>query len=353
MQRFHFKEDLILENGDVLKEPVIAYHTYGQLNQSKDNVIWICHALTANSDAKAWWPGLVGDGLLFDTSRYFIVCANILGSCYGTTGPADMNPHTGKPYHHEFPFITIRDMVKAHRLLKDHLEIQKIALLAGGSMGGYQALEWALMEKESISRLFIIASSARETAWGIGIHTAQRMAIETDPTWKQPDANAGRQGLKTARAIGMITYRSYESFIQKQGEEDNERIDDFKASSYIHYQGEKLATRFTAYSYWYLTKAMDTHNLARGGKSMEKALASVTAKTLVIGITSDLLCPLPEQKFLAEHIPDATFVSIDSLFGHDGFLVETEAIAGAVYSWWKNETTTHETSHYKSHTKAS
>ncbi|HYO21403.1 MAG TPA: homoserine O-acetyltransferase, partial [Flavisolibacter sp.] len=336
MQRYHFKNDFVLENGDVLKELVIAYHTYGHLNEAKDNVIWICHALTANSDAKAWWPGLVGEGLVFDTRRYFIVCANILGSCYGTTGPSERNPETGKPYYHDFPFVTIRDMVKAHQLLRSHLHINKIELLAGGSMGGYQALEWCRMEKEAISNLFLIATSARETAWGIGIHTAQRMAIETDPTWKQPDAAAGRQGLKAARAIGMITYRSYDSFVQKQADSDNNKTDDFKASSYILYQGEKLASRFTAYSYWYLTKALDSHNLARGCGSLEKALGSIAAETLVMGISSDLLCPLQEQKFLAEHIPHATFVSIDSLFGHDGFLVETKAITEAIFAWWKD-----------------
>lgn len=336
MQRFHYTGDFILENGEVLKGLDIAFHTYGQLNEAKDNVIWICHALTANSDVQAWWPGVVGEGLVFDTSRYFVVCANILGSCYGTTGPTDINTQTAQPYFDRFPLITIRDMVKAHQLLQQHLGIKRIALLAGGSMGGYQALEWAGMEKELIDKLFLIATSAKETAWGIGIHTAQRMAIETDCTWKKPDIKAGSQGLKTARAIGMITYRSYQSFVQKQSEANDEVTDDFKASSYIKYQGDKLAARFTAYSYWYLTKAMDTHNLARGRGKLEETLQTIKAKTLVIGISSDLLCPLAEQKFLAEHIPHATFVSIDSLFGHDGFLVETPTISQAVSSWMKD-----------------
>lgn len=333
MQRFHYTGDFVLENGSSLHELNIAFQTYGQLNEAKDNVIWVCHALTANADVQAWWPGMVGEGLPFDTSRYFVVCANILGSCYGTTGPTDMNAQTGQPYFSSFPLITIRDMVKAHQLLKKHLGISRIALLAGGSMGGYQALEWAVMEEEAIDRLFLIATSAKETAWGIGIHTAQRMTIETDCTWKKQEATAGSQGLKTARAIGMITYRSYQSFVQTQSEASEEVMDDFKASSYVRYQGEKLAARFTAYSYWHLTKAMDTHNLARGRKPLEETLQTIRAKTLVMGITSDLLCPLAEQKFLAEHIPHATFVSIDSLFGHDGFLVETPAISKAISAW--------------------
>ena len=336
MQRYYYTDDFVLEKGGCLKGLTIAFHTYGQLNQTRDNVIWVCHALTANSDVQAWWPGMVGEGAIFDTSRYFVVCANILGSCYGTTGPIDKNEETGQPYYDHFPAITIRDMVKAHQLLKQHLGITRIALLAGGSMGGYQALEWAVMEKENVDRLFLIATSASETAWGVAIHTAQRMAIETDCTWKKPDVNASMQGLKTARAIGMITYRSYRSFVQKQSESNSEVTDHFKASSYIQYQGDKLAARFNAYSYWLLTKAMDTHNLARGRGKITETLQTITAKTLVIGISSDLLCPLTEQKFLAEHIPHATFVSLDSVFGHDGFLVETPAISKALSSWMRH-----------------
>jgi homoserine O-acetyltransferase len=335
MQRFYYPDKFVLESGGELSGLTITYHTYGRLNEAADNVIWVCHALTANSDVQAWWPGMVGNGLLFDTSRYFVVCANILGSCYGTTGPADINPGSGQPYFDSFPALTIRDMVKAHQLLKTHLGISRIALLAGGSMGGYQALEWAVMESQIIDRLFLIATSARETAWGIAIHTAQRLAIETDCTWKKPTTDAGKQGLKTARAIGMITYRSYASFVAKQTDGDDV-TDDFKASSYILHQGNKLADRFTAYSYWYLTKALDTHNLARGRGRIQDVLQKISCKTLVMGISSDLLCPVAEQKLLADGIPHATFVSIDSLFGHDGFLVETPTISQTISSWMKD-----------------
>ena len=329
-------EPFLLESGVALPELSITYHTWGRLNESGDNVIWVCHALTANSNAKEWWPNLIGEGLPFDTGRYFVVCANILGSCYGTTGPSSINPATGRPYLHSFPFITIRDMVKAHILLRGHLGIKGIHLLAGGSMGGYQVLEWAVMEPQIARHLFVITTSARESAWGIAIHTAQRMAIETDPSWTAGELTDGREGLKVARAIGMLTYRSYESFVKSQSDTNPGKVDQFMASSYIRYQGEKLANRFTAYSYWTLSKALDSHNLARDRDSLEKVLNSIRLKTLIIGITSDLLCPLQELRFLAKHIPEARFAAIDSLYGHDGFLVETEAISQQLSSWFSS-----------------
>src|SRR5215211_622042 len=175
---YHHKEPLSLEAGGVLPELTIAYHSWGELNASRDNVIWICHALTTNSDAADWWNGMIGEGCIFDPQENFIICANILGSNYGTTGPMSVNPETGNPWYHQFPMITIRDMVNAHELLRRHLGIQKIQLLAGGSMGGYQALEWSVMYPELIEKQFLIVTTARETAWGIAIHTAQRLAIE-------------------------------------------------------------------------------------------------------------------------------------------------------------------------------
>jgi homoserine O-acetyltransferase len=222
-------------------------------------------------------------------------------------------------------------MVYAHDLLRQHLGIKRIHLLAGGSMGGYQVLEWAVMKPDLCKHLFLITTSAKESAWGIAIHTAQRMAIETDSTWTEGNITDGKNGLKVARAIGMLTYRSYESFVKTQTDTANEKLDDFMASSYLKYQGEKLAARFTAHSYWVLSKAMDSHNLARGRGNVADVLKSIQARTLVIGITSDLLCPVEELQFLAQHIPDARYVAIDSLYGHDGFLVETEAITKHLY----------------------
>jgi homoserine O-acetyltransferase len=334
MEYFHNKGAFELENGESLPEITIAYNTYGRQNVDKSNVIWVCHALTANSDAADWWNGLVGEGHIIDPEKYFIVCANILGSCYGTTGPLSINPKTNKPYYAGFPQVTIRDMVKAHILLREYLGIDKIFMVMGGSMGGYQAMEWAVMEKDVIQHLFLLATSATESAWGIATHTAQRLAIEADGTWKDASPDAGKKGLKAARAIGMLTYRNYGIMVQQQTDTDSEKLDNYKASSYINYQGDKLVQRFNAYSYWSLTKSMDSHHIARerGGK-IEPVLQSIHQKTLLIGISSDILCPLIEQHYLADNIPHSTLIEIDSSYGHDGFMVESKLISGYLGEW--------------------
>lgn len=336
MKFFDSQTDFTLENGKVLPSLRVAYHTYGQLNADKTNVIWVCHALTASSDAADWWKGLVGEGSLINPDRYFIVCANILGSCYGTTGPLSTDPATGKPYFSSFPQITVRDMVQSFILLRKHLGIDRIHLLMGGSMGGYQALEWAVMEKEVIGKLFLIATSPSESAWGVAVHTAQRLAIEADSSWLDHTPAAGARGLKAARAIGMLTYRNYSTFQDKQTDPDPEKTDDFKASSYINYQGDKLVKRFNAYSYWLLTKSMDSHHLGRGrGGDLINVLRSISQPTLIIGIRSDILCPLDEQQFMADHIPHTRFYEIDSAYGHDGFIIETVQISRFLNEWMR------------------
>lgn len=334
MKVFEYKEDFILENGNALNGITIAYKTYGQLNADHSNVIWVCHALTANADPEDWWKGLVGKDCIINPDEHFIIGANILGSCYGTTGPTSINPKTNQPYYSDFPSITIRDMVQAHILLRQHLGIKNIFLLIGGSMGGYQVLEWAMMEKDIIKNIFLIATSPSESAWGVAVHTAQRLAIEADATWMEHSPTAGYKGLKAARAIGMLTYRNYGIYQEKQTDPDPEKIDDFKVSSYIIYQGDKLAKRFNAYSYWLLTKAMDSHHLGRKrGGNLIKALEFITQSTLIIGIKSDILCPLDEQRFMAEHIPNSTLVEIDSAYGHDGFIIETKQITEHLSVW--------------------
>ena len=336
MDYFHYPHLFELENGSSLPELTVAYHTYGTLNKDKSNVVWICHHLTANSAVAEWWPGMAGAGHIIDPQKYFIVCANMLGSCYGTTGPLTVNPQTGQPYYHSFPAVTIRDMVKAHILLRQHLGIEKIHLLIGGSMGGYQAMEWCLMEKNNIDNLLLLTTSAAESAWGIAAHTAQRLAIEADGSWKDADERAGSKGLKAARAIGMLTYRNYGLLVQNQTDTNSEKLDNYKAASYINYQGEKLAKRFNAYSYWLLTKTMDSHNISRGrGGNLETVLQSMQQRCLIIGVNSDILCPLKEQQFLAKHMPNATLIAIDSAYGHDGFMVESEKISQYLASWLK------------------
>ena len=334
MQTYHHPHPFSLENGAVLPELQIGYHTWGTL-RAGSRVVWICHALTANSDAVSWWKGLIGEGYCIDPAHDFIVCANILGSCYGSTGPLSVDPRTAQPYYSSFPQVTIRDMVAAHILLRKQLGIEKIDLLMGGSMGGYQVLEWALMEKDVIKRLFLIATSPSESAWGVAVHTAQRLAIEADASWKDPMPEAGARGLKAARAIGMLTYRNYQTFQEKQTDPDPEKIDDFRASSYLHYQGDKLVKRFNAYSYWLLTKAMDSHHLARkrGGDLMH-TLTTISQPTLIIGILGDIFCPPDEQRFMAAHLPDAQLVEIESTFGHDGFIIETAQITTHLRHWY-------------------
>lgn len=342
MNLYKYNQPFALESGEELPSLEIVYHTYGELNKKKSNVIWICHALTANSDVADWWSGLVGEGKIFDTKKYFIVCANIPGSCYGSSGPLSTNPITERKYYSEFLQITIRDMVNAHILLRKHLGISTIFIGTGGSMGAYQILEWAVMEPKFFQRIILMNSCAKETAWGIAIHTAQRLAIEADATWRNFSDDAGMNGLKAARAIGMLTYRNYETYAEQQTDDNNNKLDNYKASSYINYQGDKLVKRFNAYSYWLLTKSMDSHNLARGrskkaeGKrQMEEVLKKIKTKTLVIGISSDMLCPHAEQKFLAKHLSKATLKIIDSSYGHDGFLIEWEKLSKAIASFLK------------------
>ena len=338
MNYFNSHAPFKLESGEELSGITIAYHIYGQLNASAENVIWICHALTASSDAKAWWPGMIGDNAVFDTAKYCVICANMPGSCYGSTGPLSTDPSTAETYFKQFPLITIRDMVRAYQLLRVHLGIKSIKLMAGGSMGGYQALEWSVMEPALIQKLFLIACSPKESPWGIAIHTAQRMAIEADQSFGEPSAEAGKNGLKVARAFGMVNYRTYQSYELTQSETDNDKSDHFRASSYITYQGLKLVNRFNAYSYWYLTKAMDSHNISRNrNKSVEEVLSSINQKTLVMGISSDLLCPVSEQQHMAQYIINAGYIEIESVFGHDGFLIETETIAKHLSLWLDKE----------------
>lgn len=319
------KQAFPLECGDTLSEIEIAYTTSGTINAKHDNIIWIFHALTANADPEEWWPEMVGNGKMFDPEKYFIVCANMLGSCYGTTGAADVNPDTGKAYALDFPNVTVRDMVQAHQILRKHLGIKKIRLGIGSSMGGQQGLEWAIAEPDLFEHLCVIATNAQHSPWGIAFNEAQRMAIFSDASIYENQANAGAKGLEAARAIGMLSYRNYRLY-QRTQYEMTDKLDDFRASSYQQYQGEKLRKRFNAWSYISLSKAMDSHNIGRGRKSIADALSTITAKTLVVSIESDLLFPPEEQVLLAENIPNAKYVMFDSPYGHDGFLLESETL---------------------------
>lgn len=355
MPLLKYSSPFSLESGEVLPELEIAYQTYGQLNAEGNNVIWVAHALTGNAAVHEWWKGLFGPGNILDPDRYFIVCANMLGSCYGTTGPASINPATGHPYGAGFPLITVRDMVKAHQVLRRHLGIERVYLGIGGSMGGQQLLEWACVESGFFQKLCLLATNAVHSPWGIAFNEAQRMAIESDPSLHSEGKKAGGKGLEAARAIAMLSYRNYQTYNKTQGEVGAEKLDNFRASSYQRYQGMKLSKRFDVWSYHTLTKAMDSHDVGRRRASIESVLQGIDAETLIIGVRSDILFPPQEQLLLHSLIPHATIHLIDSPFGHDGFLVETAAIAHllkgfidghannnkAISLWSSNTTTVH------------
>jgi homoserine O-acetyltransferase len=321
---------ITLESGKVVPKYHLAYTTYGKLNQQKDNVVWIFHALTANSKPSEWWPGLVGEGKFFDPEKYFIICVNMPGSCYGSTGPLDKNPETGEIYYHDFPFFTPRDMIRSYQPLREFLGIEKIKMGIGGSMGGQQLLEWAIEEPELFENIFPIATNARHSAWGIAFNASQRMSIEADGTWKEKNQQAGMEGMKAARSLALISYRHYETYHASQSEHHSDKIENYKSESYQKYQGEKLGKRFNAFSYYFLSKGMDSHNVGRGRGSIENALQRIKANTTAIGITTDILFPVNEQEFIAENVRGASFYSINSLYGHDGFLLEYEQIENII-----------------------
>ena len=299
----------------------IAYHTYGTLNVSRDNVIWVCHALTANSDVADWWPHTVEEGRFLDPAKHFVVCANILGSHYGTTGPLSINPTTGEPWYGDFPAFTIRDMVAAHQVLAEALGIDRIMVLVGSSVGGFQAVEWAVMEPARFEKLILIATAAKASPWTIAIDETQRMAIEADATFGERRADAGMRGMAAARALGLLTYRGSLGYNLTQ-QDPKEAPAVHRASTYQQYQGEKLCRRYNAYSYVAILNAFDTHDVGRGRRGLEQELAQITAETILVGITSDIIFTPEEMRTLQQQIPESRYYEIDSPFGHDGFLVE-------------------------------
>lgn len=325
VRHFIYDKPFALELGGELPELTIAYHTFGE--NRGDNVVWVCHALTANSDVADWWPHTVEAERFLDPARHFVVCANIIGSHYGTTGPLSRNPRTGEPYYADFPHITIRDMARAHLLLAEHLGIKTVGTAIGSSIGGFQAMEMALMQPEIIKKLVLIATSAQAAPWAIALNESQRMAIEADATFGQKSDDAGKKGLMTARSVGLLSYRGWSGYNATQQEHDDpEKTGGFRAASYQRYQGEKLARRFNAYSYYRITQAFDSHNVGRGRGGIEKALASIGCPTLVVGITTDIIFPVEDQRFLHEHIPGSRLEILTSEFGHDGFLVEHDKL---------------------------
>jgi homoserine O-acetyltransferase/O-succinyltransferase len=342
-----------LEGGGVLHGIDVAYETWGTLDERANNAVLLCHAWTGDSHAAGpaedghptpgWWEGVIGPGLAIDTDRWFVVCANVLGGCQGSTGPASPHPHDGQPYGSRFPVVTIRDMVRVQARLADHLGIRTWHSVVGGSMGGMQVLEWGLTFPDRVRSLVPIATclqaSAQQIAWG-GIG---RRAIRLDPRWKGGDyyeAAPGEgpwQGLSLARMVAQVTFRSDNVFTERFGRDlgdaDHDGFDlwqRFEVERYLDYHGEKLARRFDANSYLVIGKAMDLHDVARGRGSLSAAMARLRVPVLTLGIDSDLLYPLYQQRHIHELVAQAgaqsEFVVIESPHGHDAFLIELDQV---------------------------
>ncbi|MEO8288416.1 MAG: homoserine O-acetyltransferase [Chloroflexota bacterium] len=351
-------EGLRLECGTHLTPVDVAYETWGTLNAAGDNAVLICHALTGDSHAAGkysaeetrlgWWDPLVGPGRAFDTDRHFVVCANVLGGCQGTTGPASTNPSTAQPYGSSFPQVTVRDIVRLQYALLRGLGVRRLAVVAGGSLGGMQVLEWMVMYPDFVDAAIPIGASMEHTAQGIAYNLVGREAIMLDPAWQHGDyystGHVPERGLSIARMVGMITYQSVESMRRKF---HRERVDDdpeayhrpdsrFQVESYLYYQGESLVKRFDANSYLVLSRAMDLHDLGYGRGGIDEALRKVSHKTrtLVIGISSDILFPTHLQKETAErltaHGRHAEYTEIVSPWGHDAFLIEYDQLTEAI-----------------------
>ncbi len=351
IQTFTF-ENFVLECGELLKQVTLAYHTYGTLNAGRSNAVFIFHALTGDSQAagrtaggsKGWWDPLIGPGRVFDTKRYFIVCSNVLGGCYGSTGPAAINPDTNTPYGMKFPLVTIRDMVRAQRRLMEHLGIEFLCMAAGGSMGGMQALEWAVTFPELVHKVIAVGTPGRLSPQAIAYNEVGRQAIMLDPYWRQGEYY-GREtpaaGLSIARMVATITYRCEDSLDLKFGRKVANRLgrdenpyrefaDRFDVQSYLQYQGSALGKRFDPNTYLYLTKAMDLHDLGRGYASYEAALSRISMSLLMVGISTDILFPASQQKSVADTVRrlggQAQYREICSPHGHDAFLLEFNLI---------------------------
>jgi homoserine O-acetyltransferase len=330
MKIYKYNQPFITESGASIPGIEIAYDTWGKLNEKGDNVIWVCHALTANSDVEVWWPGMVGKDMVLDINRYFVVCANILASCYGTTGPLSVNPATSHPWLNDFPVITVRDVVRLHEILRIKLGISSVHSIIGSSIGGYQALEYSIMYPDVIQRLIFIASNAKQSPWAIAFNESQRLSIEADGSFFAGNPEGGKRGLKAARSIALLSYRTAYAYNHTQAEETDEKTGSFRASSYQAYQGDKLVNRFNAWSYYRLTQLSDSHNAGRGRGGVINALKMVKAYVLCIGIKSDILYPVDEQKFVAENVEKGEYTEIDSFFGHDGFLIEAGQVSEVI-----------------------
>jgi homoserine O-acetyltransferase len=354
-----------LDIGSRIAPVEVAYETYGTLNAARDNAILIVHAFTGDAHAAGicpedgkpgWWDNMIGPGKAFDTNKYFMICSNVLGGCRGTTGPSSINPATGKPYALSFPGITIADMVRLQHMLVKHLGIERLLAVAGGSMGGMQALEWAVMYPDMVASAIPIATTARHSAQQIAFNEVGRQAIMADLNWNNGDYSGGAppaRGLAVARMVGHITFMSDDSMKQKFGRRlrDKETFSfdfsvDFEVESYLRYRGSQFVNRFDANSYLYITKALDYFDLANGYGSLAKAFEKTQARFLVISFTSDWLYPSYQSLEVVSALrglnKDVAYCELESNYGHDAFLVDvgaqTEVVRGFLASTYREVT---------------
>jgi len=338
-------ESLDLDCGVTLAPVECAYETYGTLNAARSNAILIEHAFSGDAHAAGtggWWANMIGPGLAFDTNKYFMICSNILGGCRGTTGPGSTNPATGKPWGMTFPAVTIPDMVRLQKKLIDRFGIKRLLAVAGGSMGGMQALEWAVTYPENVAAALPIATTARHSAQQIAFNEVGRQAIMADPDWNGGDYYSGKRpasGLKLARMVGHITYMSDDSMHEKFGRKLR-TPGQFEVESYLNYRGDQFVDRFDANSYIYITRAMDWFNLTQRG-SLGALFDGAQTRFLVLSFTSDWLYPNYQSLEIASALRgrncDVAYCSLDSRWGHDAFLVEVEQQT-AVVSGFLNAT---------------
>lgn len=332
---FAVEKPFRLESGERLTDVHVAWRSWGRLNAAGDNAVIVNHALTGSADVESWWPELLGPGRALDPNRDFIVCTNLLGSCYGTTGPTSIDPTTGRAYGGGFPAITMRDMVRLQKALIDRFGIRRIVLAIGGSLGGMLTLEWALLYPHLVNAIAPIATAARQPAWAIGFSEAQRQALFADPLWRNGDYTPNatpRNGLAAARAIAMLSYRHWGEFSSRFARERN-ADGSFQAESYLRHQGAKFAQRFDAASYVTLTRAMDDFDAGSGRGGTAPALRTIEAPALVVSVDSDVLYPLEEQILIAGHLRSAEHVVLRSPHGHDGFLIATKQLNAYVHDF--------------------
>ena len=356
LRLFDQEHPLVLENGARLAPVEAAYETYGRLNPGGDNAVLVCHALTGSAHVAGdlagdpgWWEPMIGPGRPLDTDRFFVVCTNFLGGCYGTTGPSSADPRTQLPYGLRFPAVSVRDMVTVQHTLLRRLGVSRLATVIGGSLGGMQVLEWAAMFPAMVASIIPIATAVAHSPWCIGLNELSRQAIMNDPAWLQGSYSTDRQpeqGLSLARQIAMISYRSDISFMQRFHRDtvapatgctlqDQLRVS-YQVERYLRYQGTKLVRRFDANTYLSITRSMDGHDLARGRGVMKDVLGGIAVPSLCVGIDSDILYPAHEQREIAAALPRASYTEIHSPHGHDAFLIEYASLGTAVSAFLRD-----------------